>query len=96
MAQREAWERTHVPGQANGHVHGANLGFRADRYLQAGGYPRLPEHEDVRLVSTLRTLPGIVEEATDACCVLTSGRSVGRTPGGYARYLSDDLIASAG
>lgn len=95
-AQRDAWARTHVPGVANGHVHGANLGFRANRYLQAGGYPQLPEHEDVQLVSALRSLPGIVEEATDACWVLTSGRSVGRTPGGYARYLSDDLIASAG
>ena len=95
-AQREAWARTHVPGVANGHVHGANLGFRANRYLQAGGYPQLPEHEDVQLVSALRSLPGIVEEATDACWVLTSGRSVGRTPGGYARYLTDDLIASAG
>lgn len=95
-AQRDAWTRTHVPGEANGHVHGANLGFRASRYLQAGGYPRLPEHEDVQLVAALRSLPGIIEEATDACCVLTSGRAVGRTPGGYARYLSDDLIASAG
>ena len=95
-AQRNAWTRTHVPGEANGHVHGANLGFRASRYLEAGGYPRLPEHEDVQLVAALRSLPGIIEEATDACCVLTSGRAVGRTPGGYARYLSDDLIASAG
>ena len=95
-AQRDAWARTHVPGEANGHVHGANLGFRANRYLQAGGYPKLPEHEDVQLVSALRGLPGIAEVATDACCVLTSGRPVGRTPGGYARYLTDDLIASAG
>ena len=27
--QVEAWSRTHTPGEANGHVHGANLGIRA-------------------------------------------------------------------
>jgi hypothetical protein len=95
LAQRDAWAQTHTPGTANGHVHGANLGFRAHRYLQAGGFPALPEHEDVQLVAAFRTLPGLVEVATDECWVLTSGRGVGRTPGGYASYLKNDLIASA-
>jgi glycosyltransferase involved in cell wall biosynthesis len=93
--QREAWNRTHTPGQANGHVHGANLGFRAHAYRQAGGFLPLAEHEDVQLVTALRALPGLVEVATDECWVLTSGRGVGRTPGGYAGYLANGLIASS-
>lgn len=94
-AQRDAWTRTHVPGEANGHVHGANLGFRANRYLEAGAFPELSEHEDVQLVAALRGIPGIVEVASDACWVLTSGRGVGRTAGGYASFLTNDLVASS-
>jgi hypothetical protein len=33
--------------------------------------------------------------ATDACEVLTSGRQTGRTPGGYATYLRDELVGEA-
>ncbi|PJI93521.1 glycosyltransferase [Luteimicrobium subarcticum] len=94
-AQREAWHARHVPGQANGHVHGANLGVRADLYLAAGGFQPLPEHEDVELVARLRRA-GARTVATDACWVRTSGRSHGRTPGGYARYLREDLMARSG
>ena len=92
-AQRAAWSATHVPGVANGHVHGANLGIRASVYLAAGGYPAIAEHEDVELVAAARRL-GVREVATDACWVLTSGRTVGRTPGGYARHLRDSLVAA--
>ncbi|RII96479.1 glycosyltransferase, partial [Clavibacter michiganensis subsp. insidiosus] len=35
--QVAAWRATRVPGHANGHVHGANLGVRADAYVAAGG-----------------------------------------------------------
>jgi hypothetical protein len=31
--------------------------------------------------------------ATARCEVTTSGRPVGRTPGGYARYLTTELLA---
>ena len=92
-AQRTAWTATHTPGVANGHVHGTNLGVRADKYLEAGGFKPLAEHEDVGLVARLRRTGTTHELATDACCVLTSGRSEGRTPGGYARHLSIDLCA---
>lgn len=81
--QRE-WEKTHVRGRPNGHVHGANLGIRASAYLQAGGYRPLPEHEDVELVARLAGHPQI---ASDDAEVITSARLVGRTPGGYAGYL---------
>lgn len=93
-AQRAAWSARHVPGRANGHVHGANLGLRADVYRAVGGYGALPEHEDVLLVEDARTA-GARVHATDACWVLTSGRTVGRTPGGYARYLREDLVPAA-
>lgn len=84
--QLAAWRATRVPGRPNGHVHGANLGVRADTYLRVGGFPDRPEHEDVDLVASL-VAAGARVVATDACDVLTSGRAVGRTPGGYAGYL---------
>lgn len=90
--QREAWLATRIPGRANGHVHGANLGVRADLYVGAGTFPSLAEHEDVALAERV-TLLGARVVATDRCEVFTSGRGEGRTPGGYAGYLSTGLVA---
>jgi hypothetical protein len=67
-------------------VHGASLGIRADLYLAAGGFETVTEHEDVSLVDRCRRLGGVVVASDDAE-VLTSGRTIGRTPGGYAAYL---------
>lgn len=92
-AQHAAWTAKHTPGRANGHVHGANLGIRADVYRAAGGYGAVAEHEDVLLVDAARRA-GARVQASDECWVLTSGRSTGRTPGGYARYLREDLVPS--
>ncbi len=86
----EWWHRTHDGGQALGNIHGANLGIDATAYRRAGGYRALPEHEDTDLVRRLR-LSGAVVVATERGMVETSGRHVGRTPGGYARYLREDL-----
>jgi glycosyltransferase involved in cell wall biosynthesis len=91
--QARAWHATHTAGTANGHVHGANLGVRASVYLAAGGFPRLAEHEDVELVERC-LLAGAASAATAQCEVVTSGRQVGRTPGGYARHLRTELTAS--
>lgn len=91
--QLAAWRATRVPGRPNGHVHGANLGVRADAYLRAGGFAPLVEHEDVDLVARLRADPTVVVRASDAADVVTSGRTVGRTPGGYAGYLRDAFPA---
>lgn len=93
FAQVEAWTARHTPGRANGHVHGANLGVRADLYLAAGGFPEYAEHEDVELAGRVRRL-GASVVASDSCEVMTSGRAIGRTPGGYAGYLGRDLLAS--
>lgn len=84
--QHAAWRATRVPGRPNGHVHGANLGVRADAYLRAGGFPERPAHEDVDLVAAL-VASGARVVASDSCDVLTSGRLAGRAPGGYAGYL---------
>ncbi len=65
-------------------VHGANLGARLSAYDRAGGFPRVPEHEDVRLVAALRRA-GVREAAGPS--VLTSARSLGRVAGGFAGYL---------
>lgn len=92
--QVEAWWATHTPGDANGHVHGANLGIRASTLIGAGGYEDVCEHEDVWLVDEARDR-GARCVASDAAWVRTSGRQVGRTMGGYARYLREDLIPAA-
>lgn len=90
--QVAAWTARHTPGIPNGHVHGANLGMRAATLIGAGGFEPAPEHEDVWLVAEARAR-GARIVASDEAEVLTSGRGQGRTPGGYARYLREDLIA---
>ena len=92
--QIAAWRSTRVPGHANGHVHGANLGVRADAYAAAGGFPAVAEHEDVDLVARLRGLDARIT-ASAAGEVLTSSRREGRTPGGYAGYLHVSLLERA-
>ncbi|RHA44095.1 glycosyltransferase [Cellulomonas rhizosphaerae] len=93
VAQLAAWRATRVPGQPNGHVHGANLGVRADAYARAGGFAPLVEHEDVDLVTRLRADDAVVVRASEEADVLTSGRTTGRTPGGYAGYLRQTFPA---
>lgn len=85
---RQRWDAQHRLVEGHTHVHGANLGVRADRYRHAGGFARVDEHEDVRLVSALRDL-GVSEIRTELIPVLTSGRLTGRTPAGFAGYLRD-------
>ena len=92
--RRRAWEITHRDGQARGHVHGANLALRASVYLTAGGFEPVLEHEDVDLVSRAIAI-GARLKTTEASRVVTSGRLEGRTPGGYAGYLRDDLLSLA-
>ncbi|KQO62288.1 glycosyltransferase [Curtobacterium sp. Leaf261] len=82
----DRWRRAHPAGATLGHVHGANLGIRADAYLALGGFAAVPEHEDVLLVERARDT-GLVVEETEELPVTTSGRFVGRTPGGYAEHL---------
>lgn len=84
------WSLSHPPGEANAHVHGANLGVRLSCAVDNGGFPAIPEHEDARLVERLRAA-GVPEIATDDIWVLTSGRFIGRSPAGYAHHLAETL-----
>lgn len=88
--QLQHWSSTHTPGIPNGHIHGANLGLRVTTYLAADGFAPVAEHEDVELVSRCAA-EGARIVATARAEVLTSGRLEGRTPGGYARYLAEEL-----
>ena len=69
------------------HVHGANLGVRADAYLQAGGWKNLYTAEDHDLWRRLQR--GRHKHISVASlCVLTSGRKAGRAPLGFAGTLA--------
>lgn len=80
------WHARHVPTENHPHVYGANLGVRASSYLAAGGFPGVDFDEDRALVDRLRG-SGASMVATDTTRVLTSGRTVGRAPRGFAAYL---------
>ena len=80
------WDRRHPDGAARGTVHGANLGIRASAYLGVGGFRALTVHEDVALVDALRSHAAVVVDDLGAP-VITSGRALGRAPGGYTDYL---------
>ncbi|GAB3599866.1 glycosyltransferase family 2 protein [Angustibacter peucedani] len=86
-----AWRRDYAdrlrPGGGHPHVHGANLGVRASRYLAAGGFPRVRSHEDVALSRSVARLPGAVVVTTSSGPVLTSARRHGRAPEGVGADL---------
>lgn len=69
------------------HVHGANLGVRADAYLISGGWNPLETAEDHDLWARLRVAasPCLSDSSLQ---VLTSGRRVGRAPLGFAGALA--------
>lgn len=70
------------------HVHGANLGVRADAYLAVGGFPRVLTGEDVALVAALHA-GGARLLRTAAHPVTTSDRQLGRAPDGVAADLAE-------
>jgi glycosyltransferase involved in cell wall biosynthesis len=73
-------------GEGHGHVHGANMGFRADSYWQEGGFAALASGEDVDLVQRFET--GGHRIRRDArLSVQTSARNRGRAPHGFAAHL---------
>ncbi len=76
----------HAAGQ-HGHIHGANLGFSAGAYQRLGGFAPVPAHEDVMLVDAAHRHGMSISWAEDIP-VTTSARLVGRTPAGFAHYLS--------
>lgn len=72
------------------HVHGANMGVRADAYLDVGGWSDLQCSEDHCLWGRL-THRGWRVQSPTASVVLTSGRLRGRAQGGFAATLLSEL-----
>ena len=75
------------PDGSHPHVHGANLGVRADAYVKAGGWSHLSTAEDHDLWRRLHTV-GARCLSDASLTVLTSGRRVGRAPFGFADALA--------
>ena len=75
------------PNGSHKHVHGANLGVRADAYLRAGGWSDLSTAEDHDLWRRL-SLVGARKHSTSTVQVHTSGRRIGRAPDGFAGALA--------
>jgi hypothetical protein len=76
------------------HVHGANLGVRADAYVRAGGWGALATAEDHDLWGRLR-IAGCPVVSDARLRVVTSGRRVGRAPHGFAGALAAHNPAAA-
>jgi hypothetical protein len=72
-----------VPRHGHSHVHGANLGVRADAYVVAGGFPILPASEDRQLWNSLLA-SGYRCYASNRLRVSTSARLHGRVQEGFA------------
>jgi len=75
------------------HVHGANLGVRADAYLAVGGWPALTSGEDNGLWDALRAA-GLPMSSTRTVHVVTSSRTATRATGGFGQWLVE--LADAG
>lgn len=86
--QLAEWERRHAAPRQGPHVYGANLGVRADTYIDAGGFANLSTGEDVSLVERLTAIGTAVAVSVDFP-VLTSARTAGRAPRGFADYVRD-------
>jgi hypothetical protein len=71
-------------------VHGANLGVRADAYLDVGGWRDVRVSEDHCLWNRLIRRGWRLRSPT-ASVVLTSGRLRGRARGGFADTLAREL-----
>jgi hypothetical protein len=85
LTRAEWWARHHLV-EGHTHVHGANMGFTLAAYDAVGGFEPVRSGEDVRLAGAL-CATGRVGVATARNPVLTSGRTAGRAPLGFASYL---------
>jgi GT2 family glycosyltransferase len=91
-ATRRRYDRLYGLGEdpfgeaTHAHVHGANLGVRADAYWRVGGFRPLHLGEDVDLVHRLVAAGTPLIWDTDNP-VLTSDRRDCRAPGGFGDYV---------
>lgn len=77
------------------HIHGANMGFSARAYWRVGGFRTLPTGEDVDLVEQFKAA-GYGIHRDNQLSVITSARTQGRAPHGFADYLSQLGRTAAG
>ncbi|MGH3833690.1 MAG: glycosyltransferase [Pseudonocardiaceae bacterium] len=82
----ERFRRLHDHVIGHHHVHGANLGISARSYLAVDGFPALPAHEDIALVTALKRAGHRVLHAADPP-VITSARRHARASEGFADFL---------
>ena len=75
----QRWRAGYDQRDGHGHVHGANVGARADAYLEVGGFPSLDRDEDVALVAALAHRRVV---RTGTIPVLTSARLRSRAAAG--------------
>jgi glycosyltransferase involved in cell wall biosynthesis len=75
------------PDGTHPHVHGANMGVRADAYLRVGGWMNLATAEDHDLWNRLHK-SGHLRLSAARLQVTTSGRKQGRAPHGFAETLA--------
>jgi glycosyltransferase involved in cell wall biosynthesis len=73
-------------GGGHDHVHGANMGFRADVYWETGGFAALAADEDVDLVRRFERAGSRIHRDV-GLSVVTSARRDGRAPRGFADHL---------
>lgn len=86
-ALRATWLAQHHLQDGHPHVHGANLGVRADTYLSLGGWRGdLAANEDIDL-ATRGAAAGVQILRTAKIPVITSARMTGHAPGGFSSYL---------
>jgi glycosyltransferase involved in cell wall biosynthesis len=83
LAQR--WAAGYVARDGHPHVHGANVGCRADAYLAVGGFAGRSSDEDVALASALADR--LIVRVGDIA-VSTSARLRSRSTGGFATFLA--------
>lgn len=77
-------------GAGHNHIHGANMGFAAEKYWEVGGFAALPSGEDVDLVRRFE-LSGFHIRCDASLSVVTSARHEGRAPNGFAAHLRSML-----
>lgn len=73
-------------GPGHDHVHGANMGFRADAYRGVGGFRALSSGEDVDLAERFEAAHMSIHRDAKLS-VATSARKEGRAPNGFAEHL---------
>ena len=83
---RRYLHRYRSKGPGHNHIHGANMGFRADAYWHVGGFRALATGEDVELVERFEAA-GLRIHRDASLSVATSDRRDGRAPGGFAHHL---------